>query len=765
MLPMQLLRAATPALLLVLAQQLGFAVALAGRDAARSPVEKVVNLLKDMKERLTEDQAKEQMVYDKYACWCEKTTARKAKAIEDAKNDLRSLGQEILIQRGRVASLTSEIKKTTEDIKQNEKDQEMATAIRQKENAAYMAETGELKEASAALEKAIIVLRGVQGSASAALLQKGFMSSERGLAEAGRAVVAVARVQELASSAPSTALAKLMKSSKHGGPAARLALLRNYAQELASGKAKYTPQSATITGILDEMYSTFTEDLQGRISDEADQNRNFEDLIAVKQEALLEFQEGLKKAEKNKAEAEVMLAEASQAYDDTEAQLKADLAFFDVTKDACEAKTDEWGTRKGLREQELEGIKKALEILTSDEARELFNKAIKDGKATPGKAAASFLQVSDERAAAGRSAPAKKAYEVLAGQAKRAHSLRLARVAAMVKLAKVGHFDEVIKAIDTLIQELQDEESADIAKRDECKEEYKNINSTISDLDWKIEVNQATIDKLTKRIKELEDEKTQTIEDIKDIKKEIKDMKDTRKGENDDFLAAKKDDEDAIKLLKQAKDVMAEFYKKNEIELGKTQGGEGGSLLQRGPEFERHEDEAPDATFTGKGHRKGEAKGIISILTMLVEELGDEITVAQKQEEAAQLLHEKQLKVAEDLQDKLEKKEIHLKKAISARKDDKGKEEKTKEDNEKDLKAEEDYLKEIKPDCDFAIDKFAGRRDARRAEADGLRQAKEFLAGYQEGKGEEGAAAMLQAPAAALLGMERRQISQHRPAA
>ena len=57
----------------------------------------------------------EQQLYDKYACWCDKTSARKAKAIEDAQDLLRSLGQQILQLRGKIATLTAEIAQLAQD--------------------------------------------------------------------------------------------------------------------------------------------------------------------------------------------------------------------------------------------------------------------------------------------------------------------------------------------------------------------------------------------------------------------------------------------------------------------------------------------------------------------------------------------------------------------------------------------------------------------------------------------------------------------------
>jgi len=107
---------------------------------------------------------------------------------------------------------------------------------------------------------------------------------------------------------------------------------------------------------------------------------------------------------------------------------------------------------------EIKGMKEALKILTSDDAREMFAKAIKPGKETM------FLQMDSES-----SAPAQHAYAVLKRQATKTHSLRLAQVAASIRTTKSGHFDKVIASINDMIQTLKDEGAADVKKRDHAQ--------------------------------------------------------------------------------------------------------------------------------------------------------------------------------------------------------------------------------------------------------------------------------------------------------
>merc|ERR1719498_980895 len=126
--------------------------------ASASPVERIVKLLETLKAKTEGDGKNEQQIYDKYACWCEKTSTRKANDIVQAQEDLRALGQRILKLKGKIATRTAEIAELTQNIKDNEEEQERLTAIRQKQNAAWAEESAEVKQALAALQAAIGVL-------------------------------------------------------------------------------------------------------------------------------------------------------------------------------------------------------------------------------------------------------------------------------------------------------------------------------------------------------------------------------------------------------------------------------------------------------------------------------------------------------------------------------------------------------------------------------------------------------------------------------
>lgn len=675
------------------------AVSATARSTTGSPVERVVNLLKDLQTKVQNDGKVEEQIYNKYACWCEKTSERKGEAIEKAQDDLRALGQTILKLKGKVATLTAEIQLLAENIAANEAEQEAATNLRQKENEDFTAETTELKQAIAALQRATQVI--VAGASQDSFLQT-----------ASRAV------HDLLQVLPT-----------HGRPvkADHVALLT----QLARGKAKYAPQSATVQGILKDMYETFTNDLETSTDVEATANKNFENFIYTKTVELNEMKALKEKKEGQKAEAEAQLADTTQIYDDTEAQMNADIEFFDATMEACQIKAAEWKTRRDLRAEELRGIAKALEILTSDDARELFASSIKAGKETHMDAsfdsginiAPALLQLASES-----SAPA-KAFVALQKFARKAHSLRLAALAARIQQTKVGHFDGVIKAIDEMMAALKEEDAADIAKRDQCKEQYTKTASVIANITWLIKNNVAKIDKLESLIEKATAEKEATIASIAETEALIVTMTEQRTAENQEFLHAKAEDVAAVELLMKARDVLAAYGKNNSIDMGPIQGGVKDAFVQGEPEFTVSADQAPDAVFSGQDKRTDESKGIVSIMTMLIEDLNDEISNGMKNEASAQMEFEKQLAAATKLKEDLITKKNNLEETIARLGEEKSDTHMLMEENQEDLNDEVTYKKSITPDCDWIIGAFEERAKKRTNELNGLVAAKELLAG------------------------------------
>jgi hypothetical protein len=443
-------------------------------------------------------------------------------------------------------------------------------------------------------------------------------------------------------------------------------------------------------------------------------------MMAVKAKELATLNEVLRNKEAEKGETDKQLADTTQELEDTTLQMKEDTKFFDETKAACKTKADGWAERTRLRTQELAGINKALEVLTSDESRAMFNKAIKPGKET------FFLQTSQEGE---KASPAVKAFKVLKRSAGKAHSLRLAALAASVRTSTRGNFDVIVSEVDKMVQMLKDEETEDIDQRDWCKETTFVKENEASRYAYKIEKTEAKIVKLTETKESLEDAIANTDAEILATHEELDQMTATREAENGAFLQAKSDDEAAAGLLGVAIGHMSAFYKNEGIDQGEIQGSINLVQTKKQPDFDVSEDQAPDASFSSGDKSAGESKGIVSIMTMLKEDLEDEVSNGIKAEEEAQTQYAAQKDAAEKLIASLEEKKTNLEEARADTDTKIGNAETLKSDTQGLLDGKNEELAAMKPNCDWILKNFEIRRDRRKSEMEGLMEAKSLMSG------------------------------------
>ncbi|CAK0890517.1 unnamed protein product [Prorocentrum cordatum] len=668
----------------------------AANHSTTEGMEKVITLLTELQESIEKDGESEQAGYDRYACWCETFTQKQALAVTLAKEQLQSFGNSILKLKGDLATYVAEIAKLLKDIEENEQAQAATTKVRQDESAAFAAESTELHQALTALEKALTVL----GNATAGMSLEQATAGEPALRTLLKDVAAVA--------------GKLPAHGQLGQ--AQLSALQ------AAADRRYTPQSASIQGILKDMYATFASDLEQKTTQEAAAHRLYEDYMATKQSELLILQESVGKKQAAKSEAELMLSDATEGYGDTEAQLAASVELFDNTKATCTGKADQWAERKQLRADELDGISKALELLTSEEAKEAFSKAKADG------VAAAFLQLRAARGA-GAAAARARAVEALGAVARRTGSLRLASAVADLmeggRASGVGHFDVVITEIDKIIVQLREEDSQDQKNVDECKQQYQDIESEVNELGWKIAKSQAHLKKLSTLLQEKGNEKDGVVAEMESVQKEIVDMNATRVAENSAFIQQKADDQKAIDLLKEAIAFLSKYYETNGIASESF-------LLQRSELGAKNvSSQPPDLKFSHKTSRETQTKGVVALLNHLVEDLEGEMESDIKGEEDAQLDYEKQVKAAMQLEAKLQARRTSIEDTIVQLNAEVTEEEESVTENEGLQTGENETLASIKPGCDWIVANAPERRKKREVEADGLRSAKEYLAGFQ----------------------------------
>lgn len=626
---------------------------------SNAAITKTVTLLEDLKTKIQADTTADQAVFDKYACWCEETSSRKAASITAARTELQTLGTSVLEYKGTVAGLATEVQQLTTDIIANEKLQKEATSIRQKQNANYLTERAEMEAALASLEDALRVLKT---TASSSLLQQ-------------------------------QALDKVSQAVEKSENPTQMSALANLRQQTSGS---YAPQSSTVQGILSDMYSTFTSDLQAATKNEGEMQRNYEALMHTKGTELDTMQATVLRKEQEKAEAETLMADSTQAYSDTEAQLNSDVEFLDASKASCTAKAAEWAELKAARSQEVGGIQQVVSLLTSETASSVFGRV-------------SLLQVESTPS----NTPAVKAERALQQKAKESQSLRLAALAANLRLATAGggHFDTIIAAIDQLVTEIGREQSADDTNVQQCKVDLQEASAKKEDLSWKVESSTAEIGKLEEVIAAKQNEETQTTEELNTMNADLATLQSTRTSETAAYEQGKQDTQEAITLLQDAKAALS---------------GVAPALVQKSGS--KQLPGAPDATFNRSA---GNTAGAAGMVELLMEDLQKQLVTSDAQEAKAQAAYEAQIEKADAVVADLQAKLSNIQEFIAQKNEAKVREENKKQNDEATLELETNTETSIKPRCDNLIANVESRREKRQTEMDGLKQAKYALKGAQ----------------------------------
>jgi len=673
-----------------------------------TPMERVVGLLTDLEAKIELDGKLEQDSYDKYACWCESTLARKANDIAEAKELIKELEEEMIKLNGEIASHGAEIKQLKKDIAANLDSQREATEVRDNQFEEYKEERTESEQCIGALEAAIKVLTGA-GTGAGKFLET--LQESQLISVAAGVRHAVGKAMAMSKDAISDTNLKVVRDfmNRPEDFVGKRSAMLSAAQIANNPFGDYAPQSTQIQGILKGMYDSFTTSLEKANAEESEQQKSHEELMATKQMELKTLQLTLEKQTLDKAEKTKKLAEDKQLSDDTKVQLEADEVFFADTKAACKVKASEWSERTRLRTEELHGIGKAIQIMTSPEAQQVFENAT-----------TTFLQLSKSNSVS--EAKRVNAFKALRQMAKEYRSVSLVDLAAEVQTG--GHFDKVIESIDKMIAFLRTEEAADINHRDRCQgAENKNTNDK-DDLDHEIDKTGKTITRL-----EGESKATQTKIDATeaDIKATISDMETLLQMRNDqhaEFVQALKDDSDAIELLEMAIVALTKFYKKNKIPL---------SLLSTKPEYTEDPDKAPETTWDGGnyGGKTSETGGVVAIIGMLKEDLEKEMKTARQEEADDQANYEKDRAAMQAVLDahkatkvSLERKKADIDSQIFDRKEYKGQ-------KSDDLDSELKLSKALYEDCSWVATHFESRRTARKKEMAGLNEAKDYLAGVE----------------------------------
>jgi len=369
-------------------------------------------------------------------------------------------------------------------------------------------------------------------------------------------------------------------------------------------------------------------------------------------------------------------AEAANDGGDTGDALEKDKKLLADSKAGCAARAKDWEAEKNTRGQEVAALADTIKMLNSDEALELFKKAIPS---------ASFLQIPVTTSAV-------KAQALAALQkAQKHHNPKRDFIALALRGKKVG-LGAVVSMIDKFIEALNMDQKEDDDKVAYCKLEFdkaddekKAFERKVSDAETAMKDAKESVATL---IKEIEATKAAIVE----LDGEVAIAGVQRQKENAAYKTLVTQNAAAEELITMAKTRLGKFY--------------GGAFLQAKTSMD-----------------------VVAMMSTLIADLQKETAVADTEEKNAQADYETAMADAKEtrisqtksLEDK-ESAKSDADEAVQTNVD-------AKTAAGKELQGVLDYIMVLRADCDWIIKYYDTRKQARGDELDALGKAKDVLNG------------------------------------
>merc|ERR1719421_797130 len=622
-----------------------------------------------MQKKVEAEGEKEKELFDKFMCYCKNSGGDLAKGIADSEDKVSELPSAI---EEAEASL-KHLKKAQTDRAAAKAAIAEATAIREKEAATFASESGDLKTNIAAVKKAVGAL---EAGAKGAFLQT----------ESAQVLMNLVQSDD-----------KLDDEDRH-----------DLTSFLSGGDGDgYAPQSGAITGILKQMGDTMAATLDDITATEKASLKTFNELVKAKTAEIDACTASIEDKMKRIGDLGVKIVGMKEDLSDAEESLVEDKKYLAELEKGCATKEKEWAERCKMRQEEILALADTIKILNDDDALELFKKTL------PGASSLLQVQVNDKNIKAQVLGMLQTLKNNNKGDRRRLDLIMLA-----LHGKKVG-FDKVIKLIDDMVALLKTEQQDDEDKKEYCEMQFdqaddkkKALERTEGKLTAAIADAKETIATLTEEIKALG-------EGITELDKSVAEATANRKEENSDFKTLFASEAAAKELLEFAKNRLNKFYNPK---LYKPENAFAQVHAHDAPP-------PPPETFGAYSKKSEEGGGVIAMIDTLIKELDTEMTEAETEERLAQEEYE------ELMADSAEKRAADTK-SLADKESQKGDTETaltTDEDTHtstvKELMATEKYIGNLHGECDWLLQYYDVRKEARTGEIDALGKAKAVLNG------------------------------------
>jgi uncharacterized coiled-coil DUF342 family protein len=643
-------------------------------QAGVTPVQKVIQMMEEMKSKAIAEKEKEIKLFKEYMSWCKDTTTDKKHEIITATDEIERL--EATISKNTVAAteLADKVAAIDADIAQWSSDKDAATEVREKEKADYQETNTDYTESIDALGKAIVALSKSQGSVPQAMMLLQQIATEH-------------RVPDSAQDLLQTLLAD------------------DAEQPTNPPVAGYESQSGGIVKIMEDLQAKFEEERAALQKEEMEGAHAF-NMLELELEDQITYgtkERDTKAAKANEHKATVAEAKGELATQKTVLS-EAETYLVELTTQ-CTLKSEAFEARQKTRAEELEAIEKAIEIISGE--------AVKGGaeKHLPSLVQKSFVHLRSSS----RSSQQQRAAKLLKARALRIGSDRLSLLAVKVES---DPFAKVINMIKGLITKLKEEAAAESAHKAWCDEELKNNKLTRDEKRQEVEMLNAKVDEINAAIDKLTADIQSNEEAMAELDKTMKEATEVRlkeKAKNEETIA---DAKAALEAVAMALKVLKEFYAKAAASL----------LQHRGPA-----DDAPESfsneAYTGQ---QGASKGVVGMLEVIQSDFARLESETSTDEALAAKEYETLMDESATDREAKRVENVKMGRQVTAKERALASTQKDLKSAQEELEAAQAYFDKLKPDCIEEGLSFEERAKMRQEEIDSLKEAYDILDGISD---------------------------------
>merc|ERR1719265_60298 len=693
-----------------------------------------------MAKKVAAEGEKDEEMFEKFMCYCETAGDTLKKSIEEAEAKVPELMSAIEEAEAQKKQLEEDVEKHRKDRADAKDAIEQATAIREKEAAEFAKENAEANANIDALDRAIPAIEKGMGQVGG--MRGAPLTAEQATLQAGRDANAL--LQTTVGKADRAQLRSLVTNGefKSVDESDRATLLAFLSENAPISVDAYAPQSGEILGILKQLRDEMQADRQEAIDAEEKAKKEFEELVTAKEKEIEAATKAIEEKLQRIGDLGVEIVNLKNDLEETAGSLLEDKKFLADLEKNCATKKKEWAIRSKTRAMELLAIQETIKILNDDDALELFKKTLPSPKSS------SLIQLDTS------AKDLKRCTLDLINNARNKHhsgNQALDLIALALTGKKIG-FEKVITVIDEMIVTLKKEQKDDDDKKEYCQvtidkyeDDIKELEHSVADLTSQIADTEEAIATLADEIKALQD-------GIAALDKSVAEATETRKEENADFTDLMASDSAAKELIAFAKNRLMKFYnpklykpppKRGLSEEERITLNMGGTLAPTNPPGgiagtgitflgAKAQGPAPPPPPEAPGayKKKGEESGgVLAMMDMMKAEVEKESQEAEFAEKDAQGEYEKMVLDAAAKR-AADSKSIAEKEAAKAGLEaDLVKTEDTKKAKTAELMATKEYISELHADCDWLLENFETRKEARANEIEALKKAVAVLSG------------------------------------